>query len=144
MNILNTIFTGSLKKEKKINFEDMQKIIKYPTQYILINTLPQQEQTCLIKTTISIQTEERMINEFLENYEMKMQKMIVYGKNANDGSVEKKYTQLSSLGFTDIYIYPGGLFEWLLLQDIYGFDEFPTTTKELDILKYRADRSLMS
>ena len=29
------------------------------------------------------------------------------------------------------------MFEWLLLQDIYGDDEFPTTTKELDILKYK-------
>ena len=29
------------------------------------------------------------------------------------------------------------MFEWLLLQDIYGYDNFPTTIKELDILKYR-------
>ena len=31
----------------------------------------------------------------------------------------------------------GGLFEWLLLQDMYGSDEFPTTNKELDVLKYK-------
>ena len=42
-----------------------------------------------------------------------------------------------SLGFYNVYLYNGGLFEWLLLQDIYGFDEFPTTKKELDILKYK-------
>ena len=35
------------------------------------------------------------------------------------------------------HIYIGGLFEWLLLQDIYGDDEFPTTTKIIDILKYK-------
>ena len=35
-------------------------------------------------------------------------------------------------------MYTGGIFEWLLLQDIYGKDEFPTTSEELDILKYRA------
>jgi len=29
------------------------------------------------------------------------------------------------------------LFEWLLLQDIYGSEEFPTTSHELDILKYK-------
>ena len=31
----------------------------------------------------------------------------------------------------------GGLFEWLCLQDIYGFEDFPTTKKELDILKFK-------
>jgi hypothetical protein len=43
------------------------------------------------------------------------------------------------MGFVNVYLYPGGLFEWLLLQDIYGDDEFPTTIKELDILKYKPD-----
>ena len=43
------------------------------------------------------------------------------------------------MGFSQIYVYPGGIFEWLLLQDIYGEDSFPTTKKELDILKYKGD-----
>jgi hypothetical protein len=55
--------------------------------------------------------------------------------------VETKYDQLVGLGFKSVYIYPGGLFEWLLLQDIYGFDEFPTTKRVLDILKYKPDRN---
>jgi hypothetical protein len=38
-----------------------------------------------------------------------------------------------------VFVYTGGLFEWLLLQDIYGKDEFPTTSDELDILKYRSE-----
>ncbi|HIF15020.1 MAG TPA: hypothetical protein EYQ86_06785 [Bacteroidetes bacterium] len=54
----------------------------------------------------------------------------------------EKYRQLVSLGFTQIYIYPGGLFEWLMLQDIYGYDEFPTTKKQLDFLKYKARQRL--
>ena len=29
------------------------------------------------------------------------------------------------------------LFEWILLQDIYGESLFPTTSKQHDILKYR-------
>ena len=29
------------------------------------------------------------------------------------------------------------MFEWLLLQDIYGNEQFPTLGKELDILKYK-------
>jgi len=52
--------------------------------------------------------------------------------------VYKKYDQLVKLGFSNVFIYLGGLFEWLMLQDIYGYDEFPTTKKELDILKYKA------
>ena len=50
----------------------------------------------------------------------------------------KKYHQLTNLGFYEVYVYVGGLFEWLLLQDIFGEENFPTTTKELDILKYKA------
>ena len=49
----------------------------------------------------------------------------------------KKWEQLQTLGFKNVYIYAGGLFEWLCLQDIYGEEEFPTIGAELDILKYR-------
>jgi hypothetical protein len=34
-----------------------------------------------------------------------------------------------SLGFKNVYIYLGGMFEWLLLQDVYGQKEFPTDKK---------------
>ena len=37
----------------------------------------------------------------------------------------------------NVFIYSGGMFEWLCLQDIYGNELFPTTKKELDILKYK-------
>ena len=69
-------------------------------------------------------------------------KIIVYGKNSNDEKIYKKYNQLVSLGFYNVYIYIGGLFEWLLLQDIYGETDFPTTKKELDILKYKPNKLL--
>ena len=29
------------------------------------------------------------------------------------------------------------MFEWLLMQDIYSKDNFPTTSYDLDILKYK-------
>ena len=54
-----------------------------------------------------------------------------------DNSTIKKHEQLLSLGLKNVYIYAGGLFEWLLLQDIYGYDEFPTTSKTIELLKYR-------
>ena len=64
-------------------------------------------------------------------------RIIIYGKNCNDEKIYKKYQQLLSLGFYNVFVYPGGLFEWLLLQDIYGTEEFPTTSKQLDVLKYK-------
>ena len=116
----------------KIGFDDVREIVK-SDKYILINTLPSSEQQCLIRGTISCSDEENIINSHLN----KNLGIVIYGKNSNENKVYEKYGQLIDLGFTKIYIYVGGLFEWLLLQDIYGEDEFPTTSKELDILKFR-------
>jgi hypothetical protein len=57
--------------------------------------------------------------------------------NSTDINVKKKYEQLGALGFFNVFIYSGGLFEWLLLQDIYGKELFQTTANERDILKYK-------
>ena len=127
---------------KKISFEDMQQAIRMTDQYIIINTMSMTEQDYLIKNTISYQMEENIINDLLNKYDMKTRKFIVYGKNANDELAEKKYKQLVSLGFADVYIYSGGMFEWVILQDIYGADEFPTTRKVLDILKFKPEKKL--
>jgi hypothetical protein len=127
---------------KKINFEDIQYCINKPNEYIIINTLPISEQDCLIKNTLAYEQEEKTINDLLNNYDLNNKKIIIYGKNTNDETAEKKYSQLRTLGFSEIYLYSGGLFEWLLLQDIYGNAEFPTSKKILDILKYKAVRHL--
>ena len=127
---------------KKISFEDIQRIIKNPQNIILLNTLPIHEQDCLIKTTINYQSEEQIINDLIKQYKFKDKFFLVYGKNSNDESAEKKCKQLISIGFSDVFLYTGGLFEWLLLQDIYGSDEFPTTAKILDILKFKANQNL--
>jgi hypothetical protein len=131
---------GNTQTMKKINFEDMQTAIKNPEIYLIINTLPSAEQQCLIVNTVSVNDEEIIINKFLK--ENKNIIIIVYGKNCNDDSTNKKYQQLLSLGFYNIFVYTGGLFEWLLLQDIYGKELFPTTKKELDILKYKPNQML--
>lgn len=124
---------------KKIMFEDLQFAIRNRSEFLLINTMYMNEQDCLIQTTMPYHLEEKIINELLSKYSLD-QKIIIYGKNTNDDSSEKKYNQLVGLGFSEVYLYCGGLFEWLLLQDIYGKDEFPTTSKVLDILKYRPVR----
>ena len=100
----------------KINYEDIQYIIKNREGHLLINTLSNSEQNCLITNTININNEENIINTYLKRGSKGI-KIIIYGKNSNDEQIYSKYNQLTSLGFNNVYIYAGGLFEWLLLQD---------------------------
>ena len=79
--------------------------------------------------------EEELINKLIKSNQNV--NIIVYDENANAPNLMKKYNQLIGLGFVNVFIYPGGLFEWLLLQDIYGFENFPTTNQERDILKFK-------
>jgi len=125
------------KMHHNVGFEDVLYAIKNRDTYILLNTLSGDTQDCLIKTTLSMELEEPMINRMINQSGQHGKRFIIYGKNGTDDSVETKRKQLIDLGFTDVYIYTGGLFEWMLLQDIYGTDEIPTTQKVLDILKYR-------
>lgn len=131
---------GNTQSMKKINYEDMQTVIKNPEVYLIINTMAQSDQKCLIINTTIAEEEEPLINKYLK--ENKNIRIIIYGKNCNDESVQKKYQQLLSLGFYNIFVYTGGMFEWLLMQDIYGKDLFPTTKKEVDLLKYKPSQLL--
>ena len=133
---------GNVQSTKKVNYEDIQLISKRGlTNTLLINTLNLQEQDCLIPNTVSAHQEEKVINENIKNIEINI---VIYGRNSNDKGVQKKYLKLSELGFTNIYIYPGGLFEWLCLQDIYGSNNFPSTKSEMDILKYKPRSQFLS
>jgi hypothetical protein len=131
---------GNTQSMKKINYEDMQTIIQNPELYLLINTLSISEQNCLIVNTTLAQEEEIIINKFMK--QNKNIRIIIYGKNCNDEMIQKRFQQLLSLGFYNIFVYPGGMFEWLMLQDIYGKELFPTTKKELDFLKYKPNSIL--
>ena len=126
----------------KLNFESVQNIINKNTtqQFIIINTLENNNQDCLIKNTITPEKEIELLNYYLK--ENKKINILIYGENCSDNKVINKYNQLYQLGFTNLYIYIGGLFEWLLLQDVYGDDEFPTTNKILDILKYKGKQTI--
>lgn len=115
-----------------IHFEDIHK----DENSILINTLPMSEQQVLIDKTINAQIECETINDLIKkkNYD---KKIIIYGKNYRDKTIIKKFNQLKKMGFKNIYIYFGGLFEWVLLQDIFSEEHFKTTSKINDILKYK-------
>ena len=144
---------GANNSKFKINYEDVQMACKYSynnnnnndggnnnNKYAIINTLDPVYQTCLIPNTIPIAEEEEVINDVITN--SKKMKIIIYGLNSNDEKVYSKYEQLVKLGVKHVYIYTGGMFEWLLLQDVYGRELFPTTSRELDILKYKPRKIL--
>ncbi len=139
MNYLLNLVMGSDVSIQKVNYEDIRSILNN-SNYILINTLPNHEQKCLIHNTLEFNNEEAIINNLIKTN--KLQPIILYGKNSNDHSVYKKYQQFVELGFTNLYIYTGGMFEWLLLQDIYGKELFKTTSQELDIIKYKSENIL--
>ena len=130
----------------KVSYEDIQMIVyrntHVPHSTILINTLHQSLQHCLIKTTVDIRSEEQLINKCLMITPNVM--IIVYGKNSNDITILHKYEQLVKLGFTNVHIYTGGIFEWMLLHEIYGKDLFKITRYEIDILRYRPKSVLLT
>ena len=119
----------------KINFEDMQSAIKGGST-IIINTLSIERQKCLINGTLPAVDEGDTLNAHISKG-MSDVRIVIYGENSCDDRVGIKYKQLLGLGFSNVYVYPGGIFEWLLLQDIHGKDLFPTTTEEKDFLKFR-------
>lgn len=123
-----------------MNFQDMQKAINN-NRYIIINTLDANKQQCLISKTLSIAEETSIINSLIDNYKYHRD-IIVYGMNCCDKTVDNKIEQLKKMGFRRLYLYRGGMFEWLCLQDIYGSDNFSTTTETLDILNYKPSQAL--
>ena len=125
----------------KINFEDMKSIISNEND-IIISTLPVERQDCLILGTLSASSEVAILNETLSKGNSYDTRIVIYGENSSDDTIVTKYKQLIQLGFIDIYVYLGGLFEWVLLQDIYGFELFPTTSVENDILKFKGQKKL--
>lgn len=126
-----------------INFEDMQFAINEKNsqkKMLIINTLDAHQQSCLIAGTLNIDSEVEVLNDYFKNDREIM--IIIYGMNSTDDKSVKKYDQLMKLGFYNVYIYSGGLFEWLLLQDIYGNELFPTTATNVDFLKYKGRQQL--
>lgn len=130
----------------KVSYEDIQMVVyrntNIPHSALIINTLPPSLQHCLIKTTVDIRYEEQIVNTMLHKNPDIM--IIVYGKNSNDITILHKYEQLVKLGFTNVHIYTGGIFEWMLLYEIYGKELFKITRYEIDILRYRPKSVLLA
>ena len=136
MNFL-TMISGkgelwTIPKKSLINFECMQQQIN-SKNILIINTLSEDKQHCLIINTIHAKEEVKQVEKGLKDN----LSCVIYGMHYYDTTLVRKYQQLKNLGAEEIFVYGGGMFEWLLLQDIYGNEEFPTTGRELDILKYK-------
>jgi len=133
---------------KKVNFDDVIMISKYSKESsknknILIHVMDKDDEELLIKNTLLINEEIEKINSLLSLRKMDMT-IVIYGKNTDNVSkVVRRYQQLCDMGFSNVYVYLGGLFEWLLLQEIYGNDEIQTNNIcKRNILDYKPTRSL--
>ena len=112
------------------NYDDVRQ-----SQCLLIHTM--EDESILIDRTLTIEKETAKINSLLadHNYDIHI---IIYGKNVDDyETLVQKRVQLLKLGFRNVWFYPGGLFEWILLRDVFGTRQFPTTADAKDLIKYR-------
>lgn len=130
---------GNIQTINKISFEDMKFCIL--NKVLIISVINSVDEECLIKGTTKSYNEEFIINDLYNKGKLN-EMCIIYGYNSNDMNVAKKYKQLLEMGFKNVHIYTGGLFEWLLLQDIYGEKNFETTCYEINHLKYKPVSSL--
>ena len=144
----------------RLNFEDVQSVIAnrgggisiggtsaaHTVTYLIISTLKSEFLNCVISGTVPAAQEEARINDILSGNTVNGDTItiIVYGLHATDETAYAKYEQLLKHGITRVCVYVGGMFEWLLLQDVYGADLFPTSGKKeaADIIKYRPQRSI--
>ena len=119
---------------KTANFDN----VKYD-KHLLIHVMDETEQSLLIKGTLTIEDEIETLNSVLSASKQSKTRIIIYGKNTDDyAKLVKRYNQLRGLGF-NAFVYFGGIFEWLLLQEIYGISEFPIEKRgkmQVDVLKY--------
>ena len=86
----NKISTTSTISFNLYNFEKVQNAIK--NNDIIINTLSENQQECLIAGTTNIKDEVTILNQYLKNKKDAL--IIIYGKNSNDNTVLTKYNIL--------------------------------------------------
>ena len=116
-----------------INFELLKEMQKEGAT--IIHTMDENEKVLIFGTVVA-EKESEKINKMMSKNDYEKD-IIIYGRNCHEyENLLKKQKQLASLGFKNIFIYLGGMFEWLLLQDVYGSKEFPTEKKG-EILDYK-------
>jgi hypothetical protein len=115
-----------------INYDTLREMKKEGA--LIIHTMDENENV-LIVGTLCANRETEKINKMMSKNDYEKD-IIIYGRNCREyENLIKKKKQLASFGFKNVYIYLGGMFEWLLLQDVYGSALFPTE-KPGDILSF--------
>ena len=90
-NNLFNFFMGNYNSiNNKINFQDVQTHL-HDNNYIIINTLNNFKQECLIEGTLPSLDEEFHINDMIKNN--KNINIIIYGENCNDETTENIHLQ---------------------------------------------------
>jgi hypothetical protein len=116
-----------------VNFEKLKEMQN--DGVTMIHTMDESEKVLIVGTVVAGKEVEK-INKMISKNDYEKD-IIIYGKNCREyEKLVKKQKQLASLGFKNVYIYLGGMFEWLLLQDVYGTKEFPTE-KNGEILDFK-------
>jgi len=109
-----------------VNFEKLKEMQKEGAT--IIHTMDETEKVLIVGTLVA-EKETEKINKMMSKNDYEKD-IIIYGRNCHEyEKLIRKQKQLASLGFKNVYIYLGGMFEWLLLQDVYGAKEFPTEKK---------------
>ena len=62
---------GNSQSIQKINYEDIQYVIRNSEAHILINTLNESEQECLLPNTVNINKETELINQQIYFFKLK-------------------------------------------------------------------------
>lgn len=108
----------SLEKVSSLDIKYIQQ--ERMNEFYIITTLKQTSLHAipLIAGTLEPNDEERIINDLIKNKEFD-KGIVIYGANSCDVKVIEKYKQILKLGFTNVFVYIGGLFEWLLLVEAY-------------------------
>ena len=119
------------------NYHQLQDRMKNQNDIILINTLPLSRQQCLIKGTLNAFIEVEFMNKLLKTNKNK--EIVIYGIHHTDLTVITKYNQLKKLGFKNVYIYFGGMYEWLLLQEVFDTTNFQTDGIIENIVDYKIE-----
>ena len=120
----NTI--SSLPVLERATFDDLMN-----ASYLIINVLNDTEQDVLIQGTVPCTEEVVQVEKAIQEKRV----IIIYGRNNHDDKVWIKYAQLKKLG-GKAKVYVGGLFEWILLQELYGNERFPLTSYKFDPYQY--------
>ncbi len=120
------------------NYSTIQNAIR--SGKTIIHIMNVSDETILIKGTLPANKEVEQINNWILNNAFENE-IYIYGySNADFNKLLQRQKQLLGLGFKHVYIYFGGMFEWLLLRDVFGETEFQldgvVTGAVVDILKY--------